>query len=117
MIEAYEVAGWLRTRHESKKHGGYDIYEDDKIEIWYDTYFPNLSIYVKKGSEKVCVLSKSGHGHVSEYHPGKWEDYIRELHPRALEAKRKIDEERVQKEQLDHNKKFAPINDGDVFSS
>ena len=47
MHEAYTVARYLRTRYESKKHGGYYVYEDDKIIIKYDTYYPNLDIRVK----------------------------------------------------------------------
>lgn len=116
MNEAYWVAKHLRTRYESKKHGGYDIYEDDKIIISSDTYYPNLSVYVKDGNKSICVLSRSGHGYNQEYHPGKWESYIRDvLMPHAIEARNKKDAERIARDEIQRSSKVCPVNDLHIF--
>lgn len=116
MEKAAIIATYLKTRHESKKHGGYDIYEDDKIQISYDTYFPNISIYIKfPGKDSECVYSKSGHGILSIYHPGAWEQYIDTLYPKALKAKDDLIQQRLEKEELERQKHFTPIDDRDLF--
>ena len=71
-----QIANHLTTRTESKNHGGYNIYEDEKIIICLDTYYPNLEILIKKDGNKIPVLSRSGHGHNILYRPGQWEKYI-----------------------------------------
>lgn len=114
MKEIYVITKYLKTRHESKKHGGYDIYEDDKIEISYDTYYPNRSVYVKFGSKKELVHVSSD-DKTSTHRPGKWEEYITELYEKALELKKKEEArnlEKAEKEKQDH---FGTIDDSKIF--
>jgi len=104
-----EIATYLRTSYQGKKHGGYNIYEDDKIKIYYDTYYPNVDVYVKlpNGTEQM-VLNRSGHGYNQEFHSGEWENYCKDiLYPKALEAKKKYEEEMKKKEQAEHENKFG----------
>lgn len=109
MQSAYFVAKYLKTHYEVKKHGGYNIYEDKKIKICSDTYYPNLDIYVKTPDGKDhLVLLRSGHGYNQEYHSGEWEKYIEEvLYPKALEAKKKMEENEKNKEMKTEKEKFS----------
>lgn len=108
--EAYYVAGNMYTRYESKGHVGYEIYEDDKIEISLDTYYLNLSVYVKKDGERHLVLLRSGHGNNQEYHHGAWEKYIVDvLYPLAQVAKQKRDEARALKEAEEYKKNYGDV--------
>ena len=36
------VCTYTKTRYEAKSHGGYDVYEDDKIRVELDTYVRRL---------------------------------------------------------------------------
>lgn len=116
MNEAYFIAKHLQTDYQSKKHGGYEIYEDEKILIKSDTYYPNLDVWVKDGDKKVLVLLRSGHGYNQEYHPGKWEVYIHNvLMPRAIEAKNKKDAEFSVRQVIEKQSKTCPVNDEHIF--
>jgi hypothetical protein len=77
----------LRTRHSAKKHGGYDIYEDDKIVASLDTYVANVRLSLKMNGELVTVFSANYLGDVYTYHRGVWEPYLEQLADKALEAK------------------------------
>jgi hypothetical protein len=113
---AYAVAQYLTTRHESKRHGGYQIYEDEKVEIWYDTYYPNLEVYVKRGDQKTTVLLRGGGGHTQEHHPGKWEEYVRSLSPKAMAAKKTQERQLVEKREQEKQKRFGAIDDSHIFA-
>lgn len=113
---AYAIAQHLTTRYEGKKHGGYQVYEDEKVAIWYDTYYPNLTVYVKDGDKQVAVLSRSGHGYNAEYHPGQWEDYLRSLYPNAIEAKKAKEVELAAKKEAERRSRFSSINDSHIFA-
>jgi hypothetical protein len=110
------VAQYLTTRHESKKHGGYQIFEDDRLRISYGTYYPNLNIVVKDGDKTVTVLSRGGSGTVSEYHPGRWEDYVRSLYPKAKAAQETKEREWREKCEAEKRRKFEPIDDSHIFA-
>jgi len=103
------IAKELRTGYEGKKHGGYEIYEDDKIKIKNDTFAPNLFVYVKVDGKEHLVLLRS-RGNNQEHHQGKWEQYLHNLYPKALKAR----EEREAKEQeaktREKNQKFGPAS-------
>ena len=109
------IAQNLRTRHEGKKHGGYDIYEDDKVSIWYDTYFPNVSVYLMDEA-KTCVYSRSGHGIVSIHRPGAWEAYCESLMPRAKAAGAEKASIIAAKNKREHDAAFGGVNDSALFS-
>ena len=95
------IATYLKTRYESKKHGGYNIYEDDKIKIAYDTYYPNVDVYVKIDSNWKLVLLHNGHGFDQEYHPGVWLKYVEDcLYPKALIAKTQHEENKKERKPL-----------------
>lgn len=115
MNEAIDVARYLTTHHSSKKHGGYDIYEDDKIKISYDTYFPNVSISIKDGEKLIPVYSRSGHGSIGLNKPGKWVDYIKALAEKAAKIKNEREEAATIRRRQEHEKHFGAINDSHIF--
>lgn len=81
------LCDYMKTKYVSKKHGGYNIFEDDKVRLCLDTYVWNIDVYVKKpNGEEVLVLSRSYAGYNQVYHPGKWEDHIMNLRDKALTA-------------------------------
>ena len=111
------IAIYLITSYQSKKHGGWNIYEDEKIKIMYDTYYPNVSTYVKIDGKENLVISHSGHGITQEYHQGNWEKYISDvLYPKAIEAKRLSDIAEKQREEEKRQKLFGLIDDSKVFA-
>lgn len=105
------IANFLRTRHEGKKHGGYNIYSDEKIEITLDTYYPNLDVRVKTpNGEEMEVYSVSGNGYINIYHPGDWELYCQDiLYPRAGEAKKQHEEKLKALKEEEHRMRFSPV--------
>lgn len=110
------IATYLTDQYESKKHGGYEVYEDDKIKIMYDTYYPNVCVYVKIDSKKDLAAIYSGHGHIQEYHPGHWEKYVSDkLYPAALLAKDEYLKAKELKKRRDLEKKQSRLNDAHVF--
>lgn len=112
------IARYLKTRYEYKGHGGYMIYEDDKIEIFYDTYYPNVDVYVKLNGEKKLVLLRSGHGYDQEYHSGKWEEYVDEvLYPRALIAMKASELVKKEEEARKIQENFGVIDDSHIFTN
>lgn len=111
-----EIAGYLTTEKKYKGHGYWEIYENDKIKIMYDTYYPNVSVYIKIDGKEELVLLHSGHGITQEYHSGAWENYCENiLFPRATRAKQLYilkENEKLEKEKF---KKFCSIDDSKVF--
>jgi len=102
----------LTTRIEGKKHGGYMIFEDDKVEIIYDTYYPNVDVYVK-GAEgkKHLVMCYSGHGFMQEYHHGEWESYLEDkLYAKAVEAKKEKTKREIARKQAEYQTKFGSVS-------
>ncbi len=112
------IATYLETSRKYKGHGSWLIYEDDKIIIKYDTYYPNVDVYVKIGGETKLVYLGSGHGNIQEYHPGAWEKYVDEvLTPRVREARQLKEANDSEQRIKEHLKLFAPIDDSAVFGS
>jgi len=74
----------LRTNYNAKKHGGYNIYSDDKIIAATDTFVPNVDLSVKVGENLERVFGCNFNGEQVTYHPGKWEDYLDDLYIKAL---------------------------------
>lgn len=110
------VAIYLTDQSESKKHGGYEIYEDDKIRIAYDTYYPNVQVNVKIDGKNQLAAIFSGHGHTQEYHGGVWEKYvIGTLYPLALIKKEECLAKQQKRKLDDERKKNARLNDASVF--
>jgi len=112
------VCDYLRTRYSSKKHGGFNIYEDDKILAVTDTCVPNVDLHVKVGNEKEYVFGCSYHGDQVTYHPGKWEDYLDELFDKATEVKnhlREVQQKQMEQERLDCERAASEAADS-VFS-
>lgn len=115
--ELITIAKFLKTSHSSKKHGGYDIYENEYIKISYDTYCPNVRVYVKMNEQCKLVLLHSGRGcNHQEHHPGAWEKYVTNvLYPKALEAKKLAEAKEKQDEQAEYLKKFGAVDDKHIF--
>jgi len=111
------IAKYLTDQYESKKHGGYEVYEDDKIKIMYDTYYPNVQVNVKIDDKSTLAAIYSGHGHTQEFHGGAWEKYVSDtLYPAALIAKEKYLELQEQRKNKEIKKKSARLNDSLVFN-
>lgn len=112
------IANYLTTKTESKKHGGYNIYCDDKIYISYDTYYPNVQVNLFIDGKITLAALYSGHGNTQEFHGGAWEKYVENiLFPRALEAKAAYEEKCKRREEEQRRIKCAPLNDSAVFAS
>lgn len=105
------VCTYMRTSYSSKKHGGYNIYEDEKIKMGLDTYVSNISVHVETGGKNVMVLLHSYAGYNQVYHPGEWENYILSLRPAAELCSRADKEELERKKQEEHDSKFAPAGE------
>lgn len=111
----YNITNYFNTRTQYKGHGYYYIYEDDKIEISYDTYVPNYSVYVKFDKDKKLVLSRS-RDYNQEYHPGAWEKYVIDiLGPKATQARINYELKQKEKKEKEKQEKFGPINDSAIF--
>jgi hypothetical protein len=111
------IVQYLTTDRKYKGHGYWLTYEDDKIKIMFDTYYPNASVYVKLDGKEQLVLLHSGHGYNQEYHPGNWEKYVDEiLYLKAVEARNIYDLEQREREELDNLNKFGAIDDSKVFN-
>lgn len=118
-LNLIKIAMYLNTRCQNKGHGSWLIYEDDKIRIMYDTYFPNVDVSLKiDGDTYYGVYSSSGHGIVDKYKPGKWEFYCNEiLLPKAIEVENLQIEDRKRREEQERLEKFGPIDDSKIFAS
>ena len=116
VYDLIHIAINLKTRYEGKKHGGWCIYEDEKIIIAYDDYFPNVEVNIKD-TEGTCVYSSSGHGITSIHKPGAWEDYISTLVPRADAAKAEKESIRAAKEKREQQRRFGGVDDGALFGA
>lgn len=105
------VCDYLTTRTTYKKHGGYNVYEDDKIITTKDTYVPNTDLYVKVGGSKVIVFSASYNGTVYQYNPGAWELYLTKLVGKALIEKGMREHEAIEIKNAALQKNFGPVSD------
>lgn len=117
--ELITIACHLTTRRESKKHGGYLIYDEpEKIEISYDTYYPNVDVRVWINGQWELAAMFSGHGHTQEYHGGEWESYVlKALYPRALEAKAQHERSKREAEEREREAKAKRLNDSATFAN
>ncbi len=111
------VCNHLTSKYSSKKYGGYNIYEDDKVYMYVDTYVPNVELDVKLPSgERERTFSRSYSGYQTTYHEGKWECYLDLLYQKALvieQAKiQKAEQEkieRLEKEQAPASKEAESV--------
>ena len=98
------VCNMLTTSYESKKHGGFNIYQDDKIQSYVDTYVPNVTLNVKTPKEGKTILetvfSCNYNGDFVTYHEGEWERHLETLYAKAQKVKAQKDEEaRIKREE------------------
>ena len=113
------VAHYLKTRSETKKHGGYDIYEDDVLEITLDTYVPNLDVRLLIDGEWVTVLSAGYHSYTRPqvFRPGAWCDHL--LGPLQKQAEQRRELLRLQattRQEAELVKRYAPVQDAHLFA-
>lgn len=110
------IAKYLETRYESKKHGGYSVYEDEKIRISYDTYYPNVQVNVLIDGGWQLAAIYSGHGYTQEFHPGAWTGYVENvLYPKAQEAKKLAQQAQQERETQRLYERNCPLDDSAVF--
>jgi len=115
-MEQEITASKLRTlgkylgKYEPKKHGGYYIYNDDKIITSYDTYYPNFQVKIKTPKGLVCVALGSDQIY-SIYRPGKWEFYVVELWEKAKEIHRQKEKEEQEKLKIEQEKLFGNVSE------
>lgn len=105
------VCNYLRTRYSSKNHGGFNIYEDDKIIAATDTYVSNVDLYVKINNEKEYVFGCNYDGHQVTYHSGKWEDYLNNLYQCAMVVKKEKELDQAQKLEEERLKAESPASE------
>ena len=112
---AVDIANYLTTRTSSKKHGGYNQYEDDRIHISLDTHVPNITVTITPG---VTVFRAAYHNWAipDTFRPGAWIDYVATLAEQAALVKRKRKEEQERREREHQVGHFAPIDDAALFS-
>ena len=110
------VCKYLRTLYTSKKHGGYNIYADDKIYLCTDTYVPNVdcSVVLPDGA-KENVFSSPYSSSPSIYHSGAWEVYLEELFENARKEKEKLDiveekQDQAKQKEIEHPASSAADN-------
>ena len=112
---AADIASYLTTRTSTKKHGGYNYYEDDRIHISLDTYVPNITVTI---TPCVTVFSAAYHNWASPdaFRPGAWIEYVATLAEQAASVKRKRREEHERQEREHQMVHFAPVDDAALFS-
>ena len=119
--QASKVANLLTTGHAPKKHGGYNLYRDEKIVIALDTYVPNMEIQIVSNDGKgrpITVFSAAYHslGHPTIFRPGHWMDRLEQLHRRALEVEEERRAQRERNEAEDLELRYAPVDDAPIFT-
>jgi hypothetical protein len=101
----------LTTKHTTKKHGGYNIYEDDKIIASKDTYVPNTRLSVKTPQGNVTVFSANYVGDVYTCHYGEWVEYLKTLAKKAEAVRNEKSKEAEERKKAEHDKHFSPASD------
>ena len=111
------VAREMQTSYRTKKHGGYRIYEDNKIRIALDTYVPNVDILLlrEEGPMTVFVAGYSSWGHPQVFHPGRWMEHLASLVPKARELKTEREAEEQEQKRRRREAPFTPIDDSAMF--
>lgn len=105
------VCEYLKTDYVSKKHGGYNIYRDDKIILETDTYVPNTCAKVILPNNMIeYVFSASYSGQISCYHTGKWEEYLDQLYQKAIAIQMQKEKERIE-EEIEEEEKAKKIKE------
>ena len=111
------VCTYTKTRYEAKSHGGYDVYEDDKIRVELDTYVPNVNISISLNGEWQSVFSAGYGGSVGNFNRGAWVEYLlRVLLPRAEEVEAETIAQRESDMRQHEYERTAPIADSAVFN-
>ncbi len=114
------VARYLKTKHRTKKHGGYDIYEDEKIRVTLDTYVSNVDVLVNLNEQWTTVFAAgySSWGHPQIFRPGVWVEHLVEtLLPRAKEMKANQERVVAAQEAARSQERYGPIDDAAVFDN
>ena len=115
---AAAVATHLRTAHEQKKHGGYDVYQDDKLRISLDTYVPNLWITVISPDGELRPVFSASHfswHRPSIFRPGRWTQYLLDLAQAAATKREELNQQRQAREEENRLTHFGPIDDQEIF--
>ena len=114
---AMSMANLLTTKFTPKKHGGFNVYQDDRLIVALDTFVPNLSIRLITPQGKKTVYTASYHSLTRPdiHRPGHWEDYILSFKPR-LEAVREEKGQKSERQAREENqRRFAPVDDRAIF--
>lgn len=110
------ICTYMYTKVEGKKHGAWNYYIDDKVQLGYDTYYPNMHASIKQGGKWVDVFSASGHGHVYRFNNGAWVDYVHTLAEKAQAKKATEDAEREAQANTERSRNFGVIDDAATFA-
>ena len=118
--QAAAVANNLTTQYWKKKHGGYNIYEDDRIRICLDTYSPNVDVSIPAGEDRewtpvFCAGQHSTHS-PQIFRPGRWIEYLARLHERALWVRTEREARREQEQAEEQTRRYAPVNDAMIYA-
>ena len=112
------VADWLRTGYRGKGHGGYNIYEDDRIHISRDTHVPNVRIaLIDESGKRSEVYRASYHAHhrPDVFRPGLWIRHLASLTPSAERARDRRDAERCRQDKDEYERRHACVDDAGLF--
>ncbi len=117
--QAIKVANLLTTRHTTKKHGGYNIYQDERISITLDTYVPNLDIRIIGENGKPVTVFGTPYHSLSKpniFRPGRWTQHLEGLYRKALEVEREQDTRKEQEKAENLKRRYGPVDDAKIFA-
>ena len=86
-----------KGRTHLKKHGSVKIYRDSVIEVHYDTYAPNLSVYVEGKSVLYFHL-----GHIQRFIPNAWVEHLLQLAAPIMEQEERERQEKEAKREAEY---------------
>lgn len=112
--EALLVLRYLPTDVAPKRHGSYQTYQDDRIQIMRDTWIDRVVISLPLHSDAwVTVYECSPPG---IYRPGMWVQYLAGLAERARKARHQHEVDMEAERRLALAARFAPIDDAALFA-
>ena len=112
---AANIANTLRTSYAVKKHGGYNIYEDDRIHISLDTYVPNVDIAIRLNGTWTTVFAAASGNTPSIFKPGLWVEYLHGLQPQCESIKTQKEANRAAATAAEHDRCYGPVDDTALF--
>ena len=117
--KAAVIANYMTSRTSSKKHGGYNHYEDGRLHISLDTFVPNITIrlHTKNGTITVYSAGYTNHARPDQFRPGRWISYMDQIFMTAVDNKYRKDRQKMQRDMESTRARYRPVDDAALFSS